>query len=94
MAEVSVGFIEKTKDGAVTDRPIGAMSDNVFHTITNNSDNITKTLTLKSVIDNYLDMAENTLFIHRGSEVPAHPEHVGLWIETKPITDNDVQKRN
>lgn len=88
MAEVSVGFIEKTKDGGITDRPIGAMSDNIFHTITN--DTTTKTLTLKSVIDNYLDMAENALFIHKGSEAPAHPEHVGLWIKTKPTTNNDV----
>lgn len=90
MAVVSTGFIEKTSTGGTIDRPIGAMSENVFHTI-QTDENTTKTLTLKSVIDNYLDMAENALFIHKGSEAPAHPEHVGLWIDIK---SNNTQEGN
>lgn len=92
MAVVSTGFIEKTSTGGTIDRPIGATSENVFHTI-QTDENTTKTLTLKSVIDNYLDMAENALFIHKGSEAPTHPEHVGLWIDIKS-TDNSAQKGN
>lgn len=92
MAVVSTGFIEKASTGGTIDRPIGAMSENVFHTI-QTDENTTKTLTLKSVIDNYLDMTENALFIHRGSEAPEHPEHVGLWIDIKS-TDNSAQKGN
>ena len=87
MTVVSTGFIERTSTGGTIDRPIGAMSENVFHTI-QTDENTTKTLTLKSVIDNYLDMAENA---HKGSEAPAHPEHVGLWIDIK---SNNTQEGN
>ena len=92
MAVVSTGFIEKTSNGGAIDRPIGAMSENVFHTI-QIDENTTKVLALKSIIDNYLDMAENALFIHRGSEAPTNPEHVGLWIKIDS-TDNNAQEGN
>lgn len=92
MAVVSTGFIEKTSTGGTIDRPIGAMSENVFHTI-QVDEKTTKVLALKSVIDNYLDMTENALFIHRGNEAPEHPEHVGLWIDIKPA-NNSAQEGN